>query len=159
MQITRTLLVFCLFLWPSLASAEIKLLRHPSYYKGTVAFTYLGSIWVISEDGSAVTRLTHHKARHLYPRLSPDCRVMFQSTRGKPVGVPTYGAAIGTGAHRLLDGSSIRMPGSGVFTAKGENMENYGVQPDIFADNTPESFLAGRDLQIERAIEELLTQI
>ena len=78
---------------------------------------------------------------------------------GKLVGVPTYGAVIGTGAHRLMDGSSIRTPGSGVYTAKGENMENYGVQPDIFVDNTPEAFLAGRDLQIEKAVEELLSQI
>jgi tricorn protease len=78
---------------------------------------------------------------------------------GKLVGVPTYGAVIGTGAYRLLDGSSIRTPGAGVYTAKGENMENYGVQPDIYVDNTPESFLAGRDLQIEKAVEELLSQI
>jgi len=78
---------------------------------------------------------------------------------GKLIGMPTYGAVIGTGAHRLLDGSSIRTPGSGVFTAKGENMENYGVQPDILVDNTPESFFAGRDLQIERAVTELLSQI
>ena len=78
---------------------------------------------------------------------------------GKLVGVPTYGAVIGTGSYRLLDGSSIRTPGAGVYTAKGENMENYGVQPDIYVDNTPESFFAGRDLQIERAVTELLSQV
>ena len=78
---------------------------------------------------------------------------------GKLIGVPTYGAVIGTGSYRLLDGSSIRTPGAGVYTAKGENMENFGVQPDIYVDNTPESFLAGRDLQIEKAVEELLSQV
>jgi tricorn protease len=78
---------------------------------------------------------------------------------GKLVGVPTYGAVIGTGAYRLLDGSSIRTPGSGVFTAKGVNMENYGVAPDIYVDNTPADFLAGRDMQIEKAVEVLRAQI
>jgi tricorn protease len=78
---------------------------------------------------------------------------------GKLVGVPTYGAVIGTGAYRLLDGSSIRTPGAGVFTAKGVNMENYGVAPDIYVDNTPADFLAGRDIQIEKAVEVLQAQI
>ena len=56
---------------------------------------------------------------------------------GKVVGVPTYGAVIGTGAFTLLDGSSLRTPGIGVYTASGENFENYGVPPDVYVDNTP----------------------
>ena len=78
---------------------------------------------------------------------------------GKLVGVPTYGAVIGTGAYRLLDGSTIRTPGSGVFTARGENMENYGVVPDVIVDNAPEDFLAERDRQVEKAVEVLRGQI
>ncbi|MBS1855989.1 MAG: PD40 domain-containing protein [Acidobacteria bacterium] len=74
---------------------------------------------------------------------------------GKLVGVPTSGQVIGTGSFTLLDGSAIRTPGSGVFTAKGENMENYGVPPDVWVDNTPGDFLAGKDRQIEKAIETL----
>ena len=38
---------------------------------------------------------------------------------GKVVGVPTMGAVIGTGAYTLLDGSTIRTPGSGVWTVTG----------------------------------------
>jgi tricorn protease len=78
---------------------------------------------------------------------------------GKVIGVPTMGAVIGTGAYRLMDGSSIRTPGVGVFTARGENLENYGVQPDVLVDNAPEDFLAGRDRQIETAIEVLRAEI
>jgi tricorn protease len=74
---------------------------------------------------------------------------------GKLVGVPTSGQVIGTGSFTLLDGSAIRTPGSGVFTAKGENMENYGVPPDVYVDNTPADFLSGHDRQIEKAIETL----
>jgi len=74
---------------------------------------------------------------------------------GKVIGVPTYGAVIGTGAYRLLDGSSIRTPSFGVYTATGASLENYGVQPDVWADNTPADFLAGHDRQIEKAVEVL----
>jgi tricorn protease len=78
---------------------------------------------------------------------------------GKVIGVPTMGAVIGTGAFGLLDGSQIRTPGAGVYTVRGENMENYGVQPDIFVDNTPTDFLAGKDKQIEKAIEALKSEV
>ncbi len=78
---------------------------------------------------------------------------------GKVVGVPTMGAVIGTGSYTLLDGSTIRTPGSGVWTATGENMENYGVPPDVYVDNTPNDFLKGRDAQIEKAVEVLKEQL
>jgi tricorn protease len=78
---------------------------------------------------------------------------------GKVVGVPTYGAVIGTGAYRLMDGSTIRTPSYGVYNAKGENFENWGVPPDVLVDNTPDDFLAGRDRQVERAVEVLREQL
>ena len=74
---------------------------------------------------------------------------------GKVVGVPTMGAVIGTGSATLLDGSTIRTPGSGVWTSTGENMENFGVPPDVYVDNTPEDFLKRRDAQVEKAVEVL----
>src|SRR3990172_3043318 len=74
---------------------------------------------------------------------------------GKGVGVPTMGAVIGTGSYSLLDGSSIRTPGSGVWTSTGQNMENYGVPPDVYVDNTPSDFIKGRDAQVEKAVEVL----
>ena len=74
---------------------------------------------------------------------------------GKIIGVPTMGAVIGTGAFGLLDGAQIRTPGAGVYTVRGENMENYGVQPDIWVDNGPADFFSGHDRQIEKAIEVL----
>jgi tricorn protease len=78
---------------------------------------------------------------------------------GKVIGVPTMGAVIGTGSFTLLDGSALRTPGSGVFTARGENMENYGVQPDVLVDNTPADFLTGHDRQVEKAIEVLRSEM
>lgn len=78
---------------------------------------------------------------------------------GKVIGVPTMGAVIGTGAFGLLDGSQIRTPGAGVYTVRGENMENYGVQPDIYVDNGPADFATGHDRQIEKAIEVLRAEM
>jgi tricorn protease len=78
---------------------------------------------------------------------------------GKVIGVPTYGAVIGTGSFRLMDGSTIRTPGSGIYTASGQNMENYGVPPDEYVDNTPPDYLGGHDRQIEKAIEVLTGQM
>ena len=80
---------------------------------------------------------------------------------GKVVGTPTMGAVIGTGSYSLIDGSTVRTPGVGVFLAdqKHTNMENYGVQPDLLVDNKPEDTLAGRDRQLEAAIDELMKQL
>jgi tricorn protease len=71
------------------------------------------------------------------------------------------GAVIGTGSYSLIDGSTVRTPGVGVYLAdsKRTNMENYGVQPDMLVDNKPEDTLAGRDRQLEAAVDELLKQI
>src|SRR3954463_7159537 len=64
------------------AMAQTKLLRHPSYYNGKVAFSYLGDIWVGNEDGTNLQRLTVHKARDIYPRFSPDGKwIAFSSNR------------------------------------------------------------------------------
>ncbi len=80
---------------------------------------------------------------------------------GKVIGTPTMGAVIGTGSYSLIDGSTVRTPGVGVFLAdqKRTNMENYGVQPDMLVDNKPEDTLAGRDRQLEAAVEELMKQL
>jgi tricorn protease len=78
---------------------------------------------------------------------------------GKVIGVPTMGAVIGTGSFTLLDGAALRTPGSGVYTSSGENMENYGVPPDIYVDNGPADFAKSADRQIEKAIEVLRQQI
>jgi tricorn protease len=80
---------------------------------------------------------------------------------GKVIGTPTMGAVIGTGSYSLIDGSTVRTPGVGVYLAdaKHTNMENYGVQPDLMVDIKPEDALAGRDRQLEAAVEELMKQL
>jgi tricorn protease len=80
---------------------------------------------------------------------------------GKTIGTPTMGAVIGTGSYSLIDGSTVRTPGTGVFLAdsKHTNMEGYGVQPDIRIENSPEDNLSGKDRQLEAAVAELMKEI
>ncbi|HYL61184.1 MAG TPA: S41 family peptidase [Candidatus Methylomirabilis sp.] len=78
---------------------------------------------------------------------------------GKTVGVNTNGSVIGTGAFRLMDGSTVRTPGTGLWDTSGQNLENYGVPADVYVDNTPGDFLAGRDAQLEKAIQVLQDEL
>ncbi|HEV8384945.1 MAG TPA: S41 family peptidase [Candidatus Acidoferrales bacterium] len=78
---------------------------------------------------------------------------------GKVVGINTYGAVIGTGSYTLLDGSAIRTPGSGLWNISGQNLENYGVPPDVYVDNSPADFITGRDAQLAKAVEVLKDEI
>jgi tricorn protease len=80
---------------------------------------------------------------------------------GKVIGTPTMGAVIGTGSYLLIDGSTIRTPGVGVFLADSArtNMENHAVQPDVYVENTPEDNLAGRDRQLEVAVREVMKDL
>lgn len=80
---------------------------------------------------------------------------------GKTLGTQTMGAVIGTGSYSLIDGSTVRTPGVGVFLAgaRRTNMENLGIKPDIVVENTPEDHLSGRDRQLEAAVAELLKEL
>ncbi len=78
---------------------------------------------------------------------------------GKVVGQPSSGSVIGTWQYRLLDGSSMRMPGSGWYKLDGTNMEGTGVQPDILVEISPEDLISGKDTQLLRAVEEILKEL
>lgn len=78
---------------------------------------------------------------------------------GPVIGIPTMGAVIATGTWSFMDGGSIRTPSSGVFTADGEDMELRGRQPDVPVPYDPMAARAGRDPQVEKAVEVLLNRI
>ena len=78
---------------------------------------------------------------------------------GTLLGVPTFGAVIGTQDVPLIDGTYFRIPGSGWYSLEGNNLENNGVTPDIHVESVPEEFAYGKDQQLERAVEVLLEKI
>jgi len=75
------------------------------------------------------------------------------------VGRPTPGYVIYTGGGRLVDGTGIRTPGTGSFRLDGTPLEDNGVVPDFDVQITPEQYFAGKDPQLDKAIEVLLGQV
>jgi tricorn protease len=74
---------------------------------------------------------------------------------GKLVGQATGGHVIGTSTIRLIDGSTLRVPRTGVFTSQGINMEKQGVVPDVIVAQHPDELARGVDKQVDKAVEVL----
>ena len=74
---------------------------------------------------------------------------------GKTVGMPTPGTCSFAGWERLPDGSVWGVVPVSARNIDGKWMENLQTEPDIRVKNEPAVIAAGRDQQLERAIEEL----
>jgi tricorn protease len=77
---------------------------------------------------------------------------------GPLIGKRTWGGVIGyQEPHKLVDGTFITEPGlSFWFKDVGWSVENYGTDPDIEVEITPQDYVKGVDPQLERAVEEAL---
>jgi tricorn protease len=75
---------------------------------------------------------------------------------GKVVGEPTSGWIIYTGAMELVDGSSMRMPGTLITGADGKNMELNPRPVDIPVTRPIGESYTGKDSQLDVAVKELL---
>jgi tricorn protease len=80
---------------------------------------------------------------------------------GPVIGTRTWGGLVGISRNiPLIDGGNVTFPEFGIYSLDGEwVVENYGVDPDIVIDNLPHEEIAGRDPQLEKAVEVLLEQI
>ena len=78
---------------------------------------------------------------------------------GPLIGKRTWGGVIGMWLrHGLVDGGSTTQPEfSFWFHDVGWSVENYGVDPDIEVEITPQEYEKGVDPQLDRGIEEVLT--
>ena len=76
--------------------------------------------------------------------------------RGRLVGTRTFGGVISTGAARLIDGTTVRVPFRGWFLPDGADMESNGAVPDVPVEIGPPDEAAGRDPQLDAAARELL---
>jgi tricorn protease len=77
---------------------------------------------------------------------------------GPLVGTRTWGGLVHTAdTPQFVDGGSMIAPRGGFFTRDGKwAVENEGVAADIEVENFPKDVIAGRDPQLERAVEEAL---
>jgi tricorn protease len=89
----------------------------------------------------------------IFPQLFKEANL------GTVIGMPTSGSVIGTWEVKLLDGSSMRMPGSGWYRLDGTNMEGNGVQPDVRVEMSLDDVVADNDIQLQQAVDLLLEKL
>jgi tricorn protease len=79
---------------------------------------------------------------------------------GKLVGKRTWGGLVGIlGFPGLMDGGVVTAPDLAIFTEDGWIVENVGVPPDIDVEQDPAKLAAGQDPQLDRAIEEVMSEL
>lgn len=85
---------------------------------------------------------------------------------GRIVGNPTSAQVIATGSYALINGGTIRTPGSLVVSWDaskpnnyGFDLENYGVPPDVWVKNSVADDAKGFDHELKVAIEEAMKML
>jgi tricorn protease len=85
---------------------------------------------------------------------------------GRIVGTPTAGGVIWTGSYALINGGSVRTPGSLAVVYDptrphnyGTNLENYGVPPDVWVQNSLNDEMKGVDRELQAAIDEVMRML
>jgi len=81
---------------------------------------------------------------------------------GKLIGKRTWGGLVGrAGAPPLMDGGIVTAPSSAVWDPEQSQWiaENVGISPDIEVEHDPVAARAGRDPQLERAVQEILSEL
>ena len=81
---------------------------------------------------------------------------------GPVIGKRTWGGLVGISHFLpLVDGGVVTMPDFGMWDPAGPSwvVENHGVDPDIEVENPPHELVAGRDPQLERAIQYVKEQL
>jgi tricorn protease len=83
-----------------------------------------------------------------------------QAKLGPIVGQRTWGGLVGVlGFPVLMDGGQITAPNLAIWTEEGFIVENEGVPPDIEVEQTPAEVIAGKDPQLERAIQIVMDEL
>jgi len=79
---------------------------------------------------------------------------------GPLVGKRTWGGLVGIlGFPVLMDGGRVTAPNLAIWTEDGFIVENDGVAPDVEVEQTPKDVIAGKDPQLEKAIEIVLAEL
>jgi tricorn protease len=79
---------------------------------------------------------------------------------GPTVGTRTWGGFAAVAGIATIDGGMVASPIQGSFTPEGKWLpDGYGFNPDYVVDEDPNAFVAGRDAQLDKAIELLQEEI
>jgi len=80
---------------------------------------------------------------------------------GPLVGTRTWGGLVGVGGYpELMDGRTLTAPHFSIWSLEGQyEVENQGVAPDVEVEVDPAAWRQGRDVQLERAVSMLMTEL
>jgi tricorn protease len=79
---------------------------------------------------------------------------------GPLIGRRTWGGLVGIlGFPVLMDGGTVTAPNLAFYTEDGWRVENEGVPPDIEVEQLPAEVAAGKDPQLDKAIEVILEEL
>jgi tricorn protease len=87
---------------------------------------------------------------------------MFRKAKlGPIVGKRTWGGLVGIGGYpQLMDGGTVTAPSFAIWTPEeGFTVENEGVPPDYDVEMWPKDVIAGRDPQLEKAVELVMAEL
>ncbi len=117
----------------------------PFRYPGTASSAHYVAISNEYNGSDGEAFIEHFKARKL----------------GTVVGVPSWGGLVGiVNGQTTIDNGTIQQPNNAFWGREGKWLvENHGAEPDIFQDNDPASVMAGKDAQLDKALEIVLQQI
>ncbi|RYY41845.1 MAG: peptidase S41 [Chitinophagaceae bacterium] len=83
-----------------------------------------------------------------------------QAKLGTIVGKTTWGGLVGVlGYPSFIDGGVVTAPNVGFFDEKGFGIENVGTPPDVEVEQWPADVIAGKDPQLDKAIQIVLEQL
>jgi tricorn protease len=84
-----------------------------------------------------------------------------QAKLGPLVGKRTWGGLVGIGGYpTLIDGGMVTAPRMGIWFPPGRwDVENRGVAPDVEVEYDPQAVRAGKDPQLEKAVELVLAEL
>jgi tricorn protease len=119
--------------------------EHPGTYPGTVFHGH--KVAILNETSASDGDIFPHMFR--------------KAGLGPLVGKRSWGGVVGIGGQGpMIDGGSVTVPSNGTNDVDGRwIIEGQGVEPDIVVENDPKSVIAGRDPQLERAVEELVKKM
>jgi carboxyl-terminal processing protease len=131
------------------------------------------------KDGTVLVEQQKGGERHSYPviqgGLAPEVPLVVLVNRGSAsaaeiaagaiqdngrgilLGEQTFGKGSVQVPHDLSDGSELRVTIAHWLTPNGHDIDQHGLVPDIVVEQTAEDQEAGRDPQLDRAVEYLLT--
>lgn len=117
----------------------------PGTYPGTVFHGH--KVCLINETSASDGDIFPHRFR--------------KSKLGPLIGKRSWGGVVGISSRGpLLDGGTVYVPLQATNDTDGSYIiEGYGVDPDIYVENDPQSVIEGRDPQLERGVQEVLRKM